>query len=244
MMVFTRNHLSFFVLAIALLGSIVSPSAQPDNPDALYRNRADLQSARRAADLWQPRASTDFTAAWKLARISYWLGTHGTKEERRAALARGINAGESAIRLSPNRPEGHFWLAADMGALAELNGLGTGIKYRGRIRDELQRTLAIDRTYEEGSAESALGQWYAEVPGMFGGDKKQAEEHLRRAIAINAESRTALVNLAKLLADQGKKDEARTLLRRAVDAPIDPAWEPEDKETSAEAAALLKKLDK
>ena len=38
-------------------------------------------------------------------------------------LERGITAGEAAIRLGPDRPEGHYWLAADMGALAESFGL-------------------------------------------------------------------------------------------------------------------------
>ena len=55
-------------------------SAATDNPDELYRNRENLQSAQRAADLWEARASTDFDAAWKLARVSYWLGTHGPNE--------------------------------------------------------------------------------------------------------------------------------------------------------------------
>jgi hypothetical protein len=232
-----------FCLIATCLWWRVTPSAQ-GNPDALYRDRENIASAQRAADLWQARASTDFDAAWKLARISYWLGTHGPREARGAALERGITAGTSAAQLSPNRPEGHFWLAANMGARAEEGGMGAGLKYRGKIRDELQRTLAIDPKYEEGSTEAALGQWYAKVPGMFGGSKTDAESHFRRAIAINQESRTALVDLAQLLMDDGRKDEARLLLHRAIDAPIDPAWAPEDRETAAQAAALLKKLDK
>ena len=103
----------------------------------------------RAAELWEARAGTDYEAAWK--------------------------AGETAVQLVPDRPEGHFWLAANMGTLADEGGLGQGLKLRGRIRKELQRTIAIDPTYEEGSAEAALGQWYAKVPGLFGGDHKQAE---------------------------------------------------------------------
>ena len=70
------------------------------------------------------------------------------------------------------------------------------------------------------------------------------KERIRRAIAINPESRSALVDLGELLMDNGNKDEARALLKRAIDAPIDPAWGPEDKETAAHASVLLKKLDK
>jgi tetratricopeptide (TPR) repeat protein len=218
--------------------------AQPDNPDALYRNRENLQSAQRAADLWEARASTDFDAAWKLARACYWLGTHGPKEARRAALERGVKAGESAVRLSPNRPEGHFWMATDMGALAESFGLGQGLKYRGRIRDELERAIAIDPKWEEGSAEAELGEWYATVPGLFGGDKKKADEHLRRALAINPESRTALIELAELFIDEGRKGEAPALLQRAIDLAVDPEWAPEDREDARHAARLLANLGK
>jgi tetratricopeptide (TPR) repeat protein len=231
-------------VAIVLLPLGASLAAQSDDPDALYRDRENRASAMRAADLWEARASTDYEAAWKLARMCYWLGTHGTKEERRAALERGVKAGETAVRLSPNRSEGHFWLAANMGTLAEAGGLSQGLKFRGRIRDELQRTMAIEPTYEQGSAEAALGQWYAKVPGLFGGDDKKAEAHFRRALEINPQSRTALVNLADLLIDKGRKDEARTHLQRAIDAPIDPDWAPEDNETAAEAARLMKKLDR
>src|SRR5207253_689388 len=103
------------------------------------RNRENRESAMRAADLWEARAASDFEAAWKLARATYWLGTHGPKDDRRVALDRGMKAAESAIRLAPNRPEGHFWLAANMGELAEIGGMSSGLKYRGRIRDELQR---------------------------------------------------------------------------------------------------------
>src|SRR5581483_12280138 len=99
--------------------------------------------------------------------VAYWIGTHGTQPERRTALQAGVDAGEHAVRLQPNRPEGHFWLAADMGALAEGFGVMQALKYRGRIRDELTRVLAIDRAWQGGSADAALGQWYFEVPRLF-----------------------------------------------------------------------------
>ena len=81
-------------------------------------------------------------SAWKLARACYWLGTHGPEAERRAALDRGLKAGEQAAKINPNRPEGYFWQAANMGALAESFGLWQGLKYRGK-RIELRREKEI-----------------------------------------------------------------------------------------------------
>ena len=136
--------------------------AQSPNPDELYRQRENMAIARQAADIWAARAAggQDFEAAWKLAKACYWIGTHDEEARRRPALERGVAAGEQAVKLKPDAPEGHFWMAANMGALAESFGLGQGLKYRGRIRDELQRVLAMDPAWQQGSADRALGWWY------------------------------------------------------------------------------------
>jgi tetratricopeptide (TPR) repeat protein len=212
------------------------------DPDALYRGREDLVSAARAADLWAQRSNADFEAAWKLARACYWLGTHQPEQYRRSTLERGVAAGESAIRLANNRPEGHFWLAADMGRLAESFGLRSALKYRGRIKDELERVLVINPAWEGGSADAALGEWYATVPRLFGGSRQKAEQHLRRALDYDANNASALLFLAEMLAAEGKTDETRKLLRRVIQTPFDAEWAPEDHELKQKAAKRLKEI--
>ncbi|HEV2984603.1 MAG TPA: TRAP transporter TatT component family protein [Vicinamibacterales bacterium] len=212
------------------------------DPDELYRQREDLSSAARAADLWAQRSDVDFEAAWKLSRACYWLGTHQTDQNARNALERGVNAGERAIRLGSDRSEGHFWLAANMGRLAESFGLIKAMKYRGRIKDELERVLMIDPAWQGGSADAALGQWYATVPRLFGGSRQRAEQHLRRALDRDANSTSALSFLGEMLASEGRTDEARDLLRRVVNAPFDAEWAPEDRELKQRSATLLKKI--
>ncbi|MDO8794811.1 MAG: hypothetical protein Q7J25_09345, partial [Vicinamibacterales bacterium] len=155
------------------------PAAQggtltPGNPDELYKGRSHRPNAQAAADIWETTAETDFTAAWKLARACYWLGSHGTEAERREALERGVRAGEAAVRLAPDRPEGHFWMAASMGTLGEAFGISQGLKYRGRIKEALERVIAIQPGWQQGSAEAALGRWYARVPRLLGGNKGKA----------------------------------------------------------------------
>jgi tetratricopeptide (TPR) repeat protein len=226
--------------------NIITAEAQApgsEQPEQLYRNREDLASAQRAADLWATHAATDFESAWKLSRASYWLGMHAPESERRGALERGVSAGESAARIAPGRPEGHFWLAANMGALAESFGLIQGLKYRGKIKDELERVLAIDPAWQGGSADAALGQWYFEVPRILGGSRTKAEEHLRRALTYDPRSRVALSFLAEVLAADSKRDEARALLQRVLlDPSIDTEWLPEDNDFKKQAAERLKTL--
>lgn len=217
-----------------------------EDPDALYRDRESLASARRAEAIWAARLaadSRDFDAAWKLARARYWLGTNGLpREERKAALEAGIAAARAAIAAEAGRPEGHFWLAANMGALAESFGLRQGIRYRGAIRDALERVLAIEPAFQQGSADRALGRWYYKVPGLFGGSKRKSEEHLRKALAYNPQSVITRLFLAETLIELDRPAEARAELQAALAAPDDPDWAPEDRRFKDEARRLLERL--
>jgi tetratricopeptide (TPR) repeat protein len=215
------------------------------DPDRLYADRANLASARRAAGLWAARLKSnpqDFEAAWKLARADYWLGGHGTEAERRTFLEQGVEAGHKAAALKPDRPEGHFWAAANMGALAESYGLRAGLKYRKPIKEELETVLRLNPAFQHGSADRALGRWYFRVPGLFGGSHKLAEEHLRASLKYNENSTASHFFLAELLLDDGRTAEARAQLQNVLDVPPDPDWTPEDQEFKAKARSLLVRI--
>jgi tetratricopeptide (TPR) repeat protein len=219
----------------------------PPDPDALYADRANLASAAKASELWSAQVRADpknFEAAWKLARGQYWLGGHLPGEQQKRAYEDGIAAARHAIAAQPGRPEGHFWLAANMGALAESFGLRQGIKYRGAIRDELETVLKLDAAFLQGSADRALGRWYFKVPGLFGGSNKKSEEYLRRALSYNPGSIITHLFLAETLADMNRKAEARALLQKAIELPVDPDWVPEDREFKVKAQQLLSKLQR
>lgn len=217
----------------------------PD-PDALYARRENVTYAQQAAAIWQSRLQknpNDFDSAWKLARATYWIGTQGPAAERRSALEQGIAAGRAATRIQPNRPEGHMWLAANMGALAESFGLRQGLKYRGEIKNELLTVLRLDPAYAQGSADRALGRWYYKVPALFGGSNQKSEEHLRRSLTYNPNSTASLYFLAETLVALKRKSEAKELLDRVLSAPIDPAWAAEDRDFKARAQKLMQTVN-
>jgi tetratricopeptide (TPR) repeat protein len=230
----TVSGLFFAIAALA--------QAPARDPDALYRDRANLASAREAAAIWHARADAhpaDFDAWWKLARAYYWLGGHGAQPQRRQDFERGIAAAERAIALHDDRPEGHFWKAANMGALAESFGIGQGLKHRGAIKKALETVLRIDASFQQGSADRALGRWYYKVPLLFGGSKKKSEEHLRKSLTYNPNSSASRFFLAETLLAMNRVAEARRELEELLEAPVDPEWAPEDGEFKEKARALL-----
>jgi len=232
------------MLAVLLLA--VGLAAQADDADTLYANRADPGSAGRAAAIWDARLARDagdFEAAWKLARACYWLGGHEAPADQRRQYERGVEAGRRAAALHPERPEGHFWMAANMGALAESFGLRHGLRYRGAIKDALETVLRLDSAFQQGSADRALGRWYMKVPGLFGGSDQKAIEHLRRSLDYNRHSTASRYFLAETLLEMNRRVEARAELQQVLDAPLDPDWAPEDEEFKAKARALVATLE-
>jgi tetratricopeptide (TPR) repeat protein len=230
-----------FGLYVTAIGTpAAGTQVPPANPDALFAQREDPGRAEAAEAIWKARLPQTFEVAWKNARADYWIGGHAADEtSRRAALERGVDAGTRAIELDSKRPEGYFWRAANMGALAESFGVMNGLKFRGRIRSDLETVLRMDRAWQQGSADRALGRWYEKVPALFGGSDKEAEAHYRASLKYNAESTASLYFLAELLIRKKRLPEARQLLQQVLNAPIDPDWAPEDREFQSKARVLI-----
>src|SRR5262245_9108580 len=234
-------------VTLSLVLLLATGFAQSDNkdPDLLYAQRDQLANARQAADIWEARLtanSRDFDSAWKLARACYWLGGHVPADDQRQQYERGIKAATRATELEPQRPEGHFWMAADMGAMAESFGLRAGIRYRGPIKKELETVLQLDAGFQKGSADRALGRWYFRVPRLSGGSKDKAVEHLKRSLMYDPQSTATHFFLAETYLDMDKPNDARREAQLVLDAPFDPEWTPEDREFKQKAKALLEKI--
>jgi tetratricopeptide (TPR) repeat protein len=235
---------------VVLLFSVLSfavPAASQDttDPDVRYADRENTQSALAAASSWDARLKKnpkDFESAWKLARACYWLGGHVAVAERRAQFERGIEAARQATVVHPDRAEGHFWMAANMGAMAESFGLRAGIKYRSPVKKALETVLTIDRGFQQGSADRALGRWYLKVPRLFGGSKDKSVEHLKQSLTYDPTSLASLYFLAETYLEMDRTDEARREAQKVIDGPIHAEWAPEDREFKQKAKALLDRL--
>jgi tetratricopeptide (TPR) repeat protein len=235
---------SVLVVAVTLCTHVAAQDGSQD-PDKLYADRERLQSALDAAAIWEARLmrdQKDFESAWKMARACYWLGGHVSADDRRKQYERGIEAARKAALIQPDRPEGHFWMAANMGAMAESFGLRAGIKYRSPVKKELETVLMLDPKFQLGSADRALGRWYLKVPRLFGGSKDKSVEHLQKSLTYDPNSTASHYFLAETYLEMDRDDDARREAQKVIDLPINPLWAPEDREFKRQAKDLLQKL--
>lgn len=228
----------------------VNPAAVPvadlvSQADKLYAERENLDRLREGINaLRRARAAgaRNYDVVWRLAKFNYYLGDHAKDDaQREAAFRDGIEAGEAAVRIEPNRPEGHFWLGANLGGRAKLQGALSSYASVPDIRREMESVLKIDEKYLSGSAYMALGQIDLEMPEMLGGDPKRAVEQLERGLRIDDSNTMMRLRLAEAYLAVKRPDDARQQLNAILKMPPDPEFLPEHKESTAAARALLDK---
>jgi tetratricopeptide (TPR) repeat protein len=238
--------LAVAALAANLSAARAAPAASGDDPDALYRQRENLELAIRAADVWKARLSAsprDFDVACKLARARLYIGEMLPRQQRAPHLKEGVAAARIAVALEPRRPDGYFWLGANMGSLAGASNVFTALRYRSPVREAFEAALARDPAFLRGGAFCTLGKYYNAVPGLFGGSKRKSEDLLRRCLAHDPGSTVGHYYLGQTLIALGRTAEARAALQAAIDAPPDPEYVPEGRVWKGRAQRLLARLN-
>jgi tetratricopeptide (TPR) repeat protein len=211
----------------------------------LYALRDDLNKVREGVVALRQATTKDpgnYEAQWQLSKFNYYLATHTTDDtERNKAFRDGINAGEIATQLQPEKPDGHFWLGANYGGAAERSTI-QGLATADDIKKQMETVLRLDSGYQNGSAYMVLGLVYLNAPALVGGDPKKAVEVMEQGQKYGEPNAFYHLNLAKAYAKVGRNDEARKQLDAILKMNPDQNYLPEYKEASADAQKLLADL--
>lgn len=210
--------------------------------DRLYTERADLARTREGITLLGRALSADslsYEAAWRLARFNYFLGSHTSdKAERERAFTKGILSARRAVQLDDARPEGHFWLGANLGGQAQQSAL-SGIGAIDEIRAEMEKVIRLDEGFQGGSAYMALGQVDLEAPRLFGGDTRRAVEVLEKNLRFGENNALYRLRLAQAYLAVNRKEDARRELEYLLKMTPNPDYLPEHQDAVTEARKLL-----
>lgn len=134
------------------------------------------------------------------------------KRVRVEAFRTGLRLAEQAVALDASLAEGHFAVFCNLGRLMEAQGAVRSVLKLGRLRAELDRTLALDPTYRD--ALFAKGVMKLSLPWILGGSLDEAERYLRRTLAVDPGHTYARLALAKVRLEQGRPERARAELAR------------------------------
>lgn len=210
--------------------------------DAGARERSDLQKIRESvntlAQVRNPK-QRNFEVEWKFAKYSYFLGKAAADEkESGQAFENGAKAGQIASRIEPQKPEGYFWYAANLGEQAKRAPLTKGLTAVGDIRAAMSKVIEIDPAYQGGSAFDGLAQIEL-ATRLTGGKASKAIEYLEKAVEINRENSYTRLHLAQAYLAENRDGEARRQLEYLLKMTPDPDYLPEHQECVSAAKKLL-----
>ena len=119
-------------------------------------------------------------------------------DERLVLLARGLDLADAAVALAADSPRAHFAVVCNLGKATALAspGFGTFGAVR-RLRREIDLTLAL--APDDADALAAKGAFLIRIPRWLGGDRREAEIWLRRALAVDPLHTTARAYLDELV---------------------------------------------
>jgi hypothetical protein len=220
----------------------------PERIDALSRRRDEPVVAKALAALVRTAVKehgADFEVLWRAAGYYAWMseGSHDMPEKARYARE-GWRLADLAARLRPDRVEGHFFGAFNIGTYSQavgiLRALTEGIE--GQFLRRVDRALALNAHFRFGGPMLAKGRYHYELPWPKR-DLKKSRLFLQRAVSSHPEALRGHLYLAQLLLREGDAAAAKKELAKvfAGSGDYDP---PEARRVRAWAAPVREAIEK
>ena len=179
-----------FVLIVAIL--FVDSRESVAQLSALGRPPDVAQAAMHASKLFEQNRTQwqslpqDPAAAWNFGRACYAWAEFAPNARQRATVARaGIEACRRAIQINPSLGVAHYYLAMDLGQLAQTRTLGALVLVR-EMEAEFKKAIELDATVDHAGPYRCLGQLYRDAPGspISIGNRSRARECLSKAVEL------------------------------------------------------------
>jgi tetratricopeptide (TPR) repeat protein len=234
-----------FIVLLAPLCRAQENGSLIQQADSLYEQRGDLARAREVLGKCQEaliKGEDSYGAYWRMARIEYWIGDHtGNKGDKKRIFEQGIYHAKKAVQLAGDKPEGHYWLGINYGVYGEAKGILKSLSLVKPIKEEMNKVLALNPSFDDGGADRVLGRVYHELPGFAGGSKKKSLEHLLKSREMGPQVGLTRIYLADTYLSLDEIEKARQELEFVVAMEPDPKLIPE---TAEEKEMARKRLEK
>ncbi len=217
--------------------------------DSCWASREDEDNQKIIADylMTKPEVPKNYATSWKTARLVSFIGNFGVGQSRFVDTSKGVDlfdygakAGLQAQTLKPKSVEGYLWYAVDLGSYGLAKGVLAAASGAKPGMAALEKARAINPSYEGYASQRILGRYYQELPGMFGGDMKQAESLIKGATDAAPKYRNNWVFLGQYYIAAGKYESANLACKKVLELP-ETEGKYEEMRFTKEANACLKK---
>jgi tetratricopeptide (TPR) repeat protein len=253
------NHLLriFRLLGVALC--LAAGAARAEDADALIVKGDQFDKkfqAKEALEEYLPANKLEPDNVHILVCIArqyrHMMSDTSSKKEKLRLGNISLEFAERAATLAPNNPEAQLSPAISYGKMLPSMGSRDQINASPRIKAAVDRTLQLDPTND--TAWHILGRWNRVLANIsvvkrvfaktFYGDlpvttNEAAEKCLLKAIAINPNRLMHYIELGRIYAEMGRKEEARKYLQKGLAMPNKDKDDPEMKEIGQQTLQKL-----
>lgn len=239
------KHFIFLGMIFCFSVSLVAQSADEliAQGDTLYQEMQDMETAQKALSLYRQAANimeNKYEALWRISRMMYYVGEHTeSKKEKKNTFAQAVYFADRAVEANPEKPDAYYWRGVNNGKVGETRGVLKSLSLVKPIKQDMNKVIEIDRTYEDGGADRVLGRVYYKLPGFAGGSKDKSQEHLEKSKELGPDDATTRIYLAETYMDQKEIEKARAELDYVLNMPEDLRWMTAVEECKEMARELL-----
>lgn len=180
------------ILFLVLLAGGLRADDAP-NPVFVRRAEKNYQTAKARMEA----NTNDGTASWQFARATFDFADLQTTDARRKEIAeQGAAAARRFIEREPKSAEGHYYLAMNLGEVAETETLGA-LKLVREMEAEFIIALKANTNFDRAGPDRNLGLLYRDAPGWPAsiGSREKARQHLQQAAILAPDYPENILNL-------------------------------------------------
>ena len=225
---FYRLVLVCFLLCLPL-SAFADVSALISQADSLFNyDTGTMEEYQKSADLYKQALKedpTNYEATWKCARSLRFYADKAKQTNAKgwkAICARegkeGMGYAQKAIAMNPNKPDGYYFFALNVGVYSDGVSILTALKegLKDKTQSSFEKVLKLNKNYEKGGAILGIGRFWAVLPWPMK-NKKKALDYYRQYQATPYFGTTpeGIVYVSELLIEIGgdaNKAEAKKLL--------------------------------
>ena len=160
------------------------------------------------------RETNQTEAVWQLSRACFDWAEFATNHTQRAEIAElGIAAGRQTMARDPKLAMGHYYLAMNLGQLAQTKKMAA-LKIVDEMEREFKAARELDAGFDFAGPERGLGLLYLDAPGwpMSVGNRNKARQHLQKAVELSPDFPDNRLSLLEAYLKWGEKQNVRSQL--------------------------------
>jgi hypothetical protein len=183
-------------LSLMVLVAAANVLLADDAHDKVFAARA--QAAYQNAQSRFQSQTNDSVLAWQYARTCFDWADWATNKEQRAAIAGDGMAASRQSLLVADSAAGQYYLALNMGQLAQAETLGA-LKLVREMMREFQTAAEMDPHFDFAGPDRGLGLLCRDAPGwpVSVGSRRKAREYLETAVTLAPGDPENVLNLAE-----------------------------------------------